>query len=127
MASERRRVGGLLLAAVLLAGCGRNDVRRSAAQITGGDPDRGAALVGKYGCGTCHLISEVKGAKGLVGPPLDGIASRVYLAGQLQNTPENMIRWIRVPQSIERGTAMPNLGVSEQDGRDLAAFLYTLR
>ena len=119
--------GGLLLAAVLLAGCGRNDIRKNAALMTGGNPDRGPVLVNRYGCGTCHMISEVPGAKGLVGPPLDGIARRAYLAGQLPNTAENMIRWIRHPQSIERGTAMPNLKVTEQDGRDLAAFLYTLR
>ncbi len=119
--------GLLLLAFILLAGCGKNDVRRNAAEMTGGNPDRGPILVGKYGCGACHLISEVQGAKGLVGPSLDGIGSRVRLAGQLPNTPDNMIRWVRDPQSIERGTAMPNLGVTEQDGRDLAAFLYTLR
>lgn len=119
--------GGLLLVAILVAGCGRNDIRKNAALMTGGNPDRGPALVDRYGCGTCHTISEVRGATGLVGPPLDGIARRVYLAGQLPNTAENMIRWIRHPQSIERGTAMPDLKVTEQDGRDLAAFLYTLR
>ena len=116
-----------LLAALLLAACGWNDIRKDAARRTGGNPDRGPVLVGKYGCGTCHTISEVPGAKGLLGPPLDGIGSRVHLAGQLPNTPENMMRWIRDPESIERGTAMPNLGVTEQDSRDLAAFLYTLR
>ena len=129
MLPERRTrlCGRLLLAALLLAGCGRNEIRKNAARMTGGNPDRGPALVDRYGCGTCHTISEVRGATGLVGPPLDGIARRVYLAGQLPNTADNMIRWIRHPQSVERGTAMPDLKVTEQDGRDLAAFLYTLR
>jgi cytochrome c len=125
---ERRAAfcAGLFLIAIL-AGCGRNDIQRNAIRMTGGNPDRGPVLVDRYGCGTCHTISAVRGATGLVGPPLDGIARRVYLAGQLPNTAENMIRWIRHPQSIERGTAMPELKVTEQDGRDLAAFLYTLR
>jgi cytochrome c1 len=37
------------------------------------------------------------------------------------------MRWIRDPQGVTKGTPMPNLGVSEQEGRDLAAFLYTLK
>ena len=68
----------------------------------------------------------VPGADGLVGPPLDRIASRTYLAGRLPNTPQNLLRWIRDPQGISPGTAMPPMGVSEKDGRDIAAYLYTL-
>lgn len=117
-----------LLLALGMWACGSSkDVELNARRMTGGDPSRGPALVRKYGCGSCHIIEEMPEAKGLVGPPLTGIAKRVYLAGQLPNTPENMMRWIRDPQSIERGTAMPDVGVTEQDGRDLAAFLYTLR
>ena len=115
----------LLLAAAL--GCGPSEVEKNAALMTGGDPARGSALVRQYGCNACHTIPGVREAQGQVGPPLAGIALRVYLAGQLPNTPENLIRWIRVPQEVERGTAMPNLGVTEQDARDLAAFLMTLR
>ena len=50
-----------------------------------------------------------------------------YLAGKLPNQPENMIKWIREPQEVSPGTAMPQLGVTEQDGKDIAAYLYTLR
>jgi cytochrome c len=116
-----------LLALVLLGGCGRSDVEETAAAMTGGDPDRGVLLLQKYGCGACHSIPDVRGARGMVGPPLEAIASRSYLAGRLPNTPENLIRWIRDPQGIEPGNAMPDVGVTEQDGRDIAAYLYTLR
>lgn len=117
---------GLALALALLCGC-HGDVERTAAAMTGGNPQRGREIIRHYGCDSCHSIPGVVGARGLVGPPLDNIGSRSILAGQLTNTPENLMRWIRDPQSIEPGTAMPMLGVTEQDGRDIAAYLYTLR
>ena len=118
----------LTLAVVVgLIGCGPSQVERNAAAMTGGHPQRGRAVILKYGCNACHLIPGVPEARGLVGPSLEGIASRVYLAGEVNNTPQNLIRWIRDPQGIEPRTAMPNMGVTEQDGRDIAAFLYTLR
>ncbi len=95
--------------------------------MTGGTPARGKAVIRRYGCAACHSIPGIAGANGQVGPPLDGIASRTHLAGQRPNTPDNLIRWIRDPQSIQPGTAMPELGVTEQDGKDIAAYLYTLR
>jgi cytochrome c len=115
----------LLAVVLLLAACSSKEER--AARMTGGDPQQGKVLIRQYGCQTCHTIPGVEGATGLVGPPLDRIGSRVYLAGRLSNTPENMMRWIRDPQGIEPGTAMPQLGVTEQDGRDIAAYLYTLQ
>lgn len=122
------RTAARLLAAVLVAGlAGCTDAKEEAARLTGGDPDQGAALIRKYGCSACHVIPGVEGARGMVGPPLNGIASRTYLGGQLPNTPENMMRWIQDPQSIERGTAMPNVGVSDREARHIAAYLYTLR
>jgi cytochrome c2 len=64
---------------------------------------------------------------GKVGPSLQGIGGRTYLAGKLPNEPANMIKWIRQPQEVSPGTAMPELGVTEQDGKDIAAYLYTLQ
>jgi cytochrome c2 len=81
----------------------------------------------RYGCTNCHTISKLAGAIGRTGPPLDGVASRKQLAGNLENTPENMIRWIRNPGSIDRFTSMPNNSVTQEDARDIAAYLYTLR
>lgn len=121
----RERLAALALA--LLLGACRGDVERTAAAMTGGEPGRGRELVRKYGCQACHTIPGVSTTDGLIGPPLDRIASRSQLAGRLPNTPENMMRWIRDPQGVSPGTAMPQLGLSEQDGRDIAAFLYTLR
>ena len=91
-----------------------------------GDPEQGRLLLRQFGCGSCHRISGVADARGNVGPPLDGVAKRVYLGGVLPNRPDNMARWIRAPQAFDPGTAMPNLGVSEMHARDMVAYLYTL-
>jgi cytochrome c2 len=101
--------------------------RTTAEQLTRGDADRGRVALTRYGCGACHAIDGVSGAKGDVGPSLDGIAQRAEIAGRLSNTPDNMIRWIRQPQEVDPGNGMPDLGVDERDGRDMAAYLYTLR
>lgn len=121
---------GLAVALILPSGCGKSaseDIRKKAAAMTGGEPSRGPDIIRRYGCATCHAIPGVEGARGQVGPSLEGIASRTYLAGKLPNQPENMIKWIREPQEVSPGTAMPQLGVTEQDGKDIAAYLYTLR
>jgi cytochrome c2 len=116
---------GACLVLPILAAC--SNVRREAAQLTGGDPDRGVGVIGRYGCGACHTIPGIRGANAAIGPPLTRVGSRTYLAGQVLNTPGNMVRWIQHPRDIEHGTAMPDLGVTENDARDIAAYLYTLR
>jgi cytochrome c2 len=103
----------------------RTQMRIHAAAATGGDPRRGEAMFIQYGCGSCHALKNVRTATGMVGPPLDGIALRVIIAGHLSNTPQNMQTWIRDPQHVSPGTAMPDLNVGEQDARDITAFLYT--
>jgi cytochrome c len=108
------------------ASCNRPD-DRDIRLLTGGDPSRGIDAIHAHGCATCHTIPGIRGAEGLVGAPLDRIGSRVYLAGRIQNTPENMIHWVRFPKQVDPETAMPQMDISEQEGRDIAAFLYTLR
>jgi cytochrome c len=116
----------LVLIPILATACS-SGARREAAELTGGDPDRGADAIGRYGCSACHTIPGIQRANAQVGPSLERIAGRYYLAGQLHNTPSNMVRWIQHPQQVERGTAMPEMGVTDSDARDIAAYLYTLR
>ena len=101
--------------------------KESAAAMTGGDPDRGKSAVQKYGCGACHTIPGIPGAYATVGPPLTQMGSRNYIAGVMKNTPENLIQWIQNPPAVDPKTAMPHLGISESDARDVAAFIYTLK
>jgi cytochrome c2 len=87
---------------------------------------RGKHTIAVMGCGSCHTISGIRDANGKVGPPLSGIADRSIIAGELSNTPDNMVRWIMDPPGIEPGTAMPNLHIDPASARDIAAYLYTL-
>lgn len=81
----------------------------------------------RYGCPACHTIPGIDEAIGRVGPSLGGVATRARIADVLENTPENLIRWIRDPRSIDTHTSMPTMQISESEARDIAAYLYTLR
>ncbi len=113
--------------AIALSGCMRRDAAVLAQDVTAGNASVGQHLIYAYGCGSCHVIPGVAEANGTVGPPLEGLASRIYIAGSLVNTPENLFLWVRKPQEINPGTAMPDLGVSERQAHDIAAYLYTLQ
>lgn len=114
-----------LLLVMILIGCGQKS--DSVAGLTGGYPERGRDAMRKYGCQSCHSIPGVAGATALVGPPLEGIATRSFIGGVLVNSPANMMAWIQDPPAHAPRTAMPDLGVTQKDARDMTAYLYTLR
>lgn len=132
--SERRTAAWLGCIALLACewtttSCGSTSgaQAREANLVTGGDAHRGAAAIYKYGCGSCHTIAGIANARGLVGPPLTGIGARMYVAGVLPNSPDNIERWIQDPKAVDEKTVMPKLGVSKQDAADIAAYLYSTR
>jgi cytochrome c1 len=116
---------GMAAVAVLLR---RNDSdpTRRLAVFTGGDPERGKETIRQKGCPSCHAIPGIREANGLVGPPLEHFADRVYIAGVLPNTPDNLVAWIRDPPGIDPLTAMPASGIGEAEARDVAAYLYAV-
>lgn len=114
----------LFTCAAASVGCSKSPGTAVARQV--GDPARGAGLISWYGCGACHTVPGISGANSLVGPPLTHFAQRGYVAGMLRNTPDNLVRWIRDPQKIVPGNAMPALGIDNRDARDIAAYLYTI-
>lgn len=118
------RGAAVLLALLLVTSCARHEEEIAR---TGGNPDRGRQLVHKYGCSGCHTIPGLDGAVGNTGPHLGGVGSRPVLLGVLPNTPENLVAMIRAPKRAQPRTSMPDMGVGDQDARDLAAFLYTVR
>jgi cytochrome c len=126
-----RRTGPLawaggLAAALVVAACSTPGGDVPGAEPRLGDPDRGQRLISDYGCGSCHVVPGVHGADGLVGPPLTDFGRRSYIAGVLPNNADNLQHWIVDPQSVVPGNAMPDLGVSTVDARDIAAYLFTL-
>jgi cytochrome c len=117
----------VISALTILAGCTGGRTVFAYSIPTAGNFSRGKTAIGRYGCGSCHAIPGIRSARGLVGPPLVFFGLRTYIAGEVPNNPENLVKWLRDPQSVEAGTAMPKLGLSDQDARDVAAYLYTLR
>lgn len=103
-------------------------VRHEAEVATGGHVGRAISVMTANGCSGCHTIAGVPGAQGQVGPRLDAsLADRIFIGGGLANNPENLIRWIRSAREINPRTAMPSTRISEQQARDIAAYLYALK
>jgi len=109
-----------------IARCGLAPVLLDAAPTRPPDIARGKLALTQYACSACHTIPGVVSSSPQVGPPLAGLARRTVIAGRLANTPDNLVRWLRHPKTIDPQTAMPDLEVSEADARDMAAYLGTL-
>ncbi len=112
----------LVIAVTVLGACARAE--RNELIVPGGDAERGRTALVALECGACHRIPGIPGARGTVGPPLDGFRERVYIAGRDPNVPDRLVAWIRNAPSVDPGTAMPDLDVSESEARDIAAYLY---
>ena len=117
----------LASALVLLAACGEQAMLTRPRQMPGGNAQQGRQALQDYGCHSCHTIPGVPGADATVGPPLNDWADRHYIAGRLPNTAENLLLFVQFPQTVSPGIAMPDMDVTEQDARDIGAYLYTLR
>ena len=119
-------VAVLTILVVALTGCQGGRSEGEEVIVLGGDAERGSQVIQEVGCGACHTIPGIEDAEGTVGPPLNFWARRSYIAGEVPNSPDHLIQWIMNAHSIEPGTAMPDLDVTEQQARDAAAYLYTL-
>lgn len=111
----------------LLCGCQGGKERRALTVQTRGSPRRGRALIAQYKCGSCHVIPGIHQARGNFGPPLIAMSRRTYIAGEFPNIPSNLVHWIQSPTSMKPKTTMPDLGLTQTQATDVAAFLQTLR
>jgi cytochrome c len=93
--------------------------------LSGGNPRVGGALIARYGCAACHEINGIAHAGSKVGPPLDKIGKGSYIGGVLANTAPNLEGWIMHPHAYNPHSAMPELGVTAPEARDMAAYLYS--
>lgn len=134
LSPAQRWVAFPLIAILLIAGGAygvwsmvdaRQQTVESAKTLTAGEPANGALLVRRFGCGGCHIISGVPGADGKVGPSLEKLRERVFIAGRLRNSGDNLIDWILRPQDFDAHAAMPPTGITASEARDVAAYLYT--
>ena len=91
-----------------------------------GNAERGLALLRQYQCGSCHAVPGAPTETLRMGPPLQGFGRASYIAGRIPNQPGMLERWLQNQQTLVPDTAMPDLGVSAADARDLAAYLRSL-
>ncbi len=108
-----------LLAVGLLSGCGS-----AGASSAIGDADQGAVVIARSACGSCHVIPGIPLADGTVGPSLSSFGKRMVIAGRLPNSAPNLVLWLQHPQQVAPHNAMPDMGLSTGEARDVAAYLY---
>jgi cytochrome c2 len=108
----------------LAAGCGAKASPRTRAL---GDAAHGSRLIDAEACGSCHVVPGHATGIGMAGPPLSAFGRRTVIAGMLPNTPDNLVFWLQRPQAVVPANGMPDMGLSPQEARDIAAYLYTLR
>ncbi|HEX6217998.1 MAG TPA: c-type cytochrome, partial [Sphingomicrobium sp.] len=90
------------------------------------DAARGKDVIERVGCASCHTISGVDWPKGRAAPHLRGFAQRSLIAGRVPNRPETLAAFIRNAPAVAPGTTMPAMPLSEQESKDVAAYLYEL-
>jgi cytochrome c len=122
----------LLLVLALFQACNRDEAAKSMAKpaeaVPIGNAERGKALAGQYGCNVCHAVPGVEGPQGSLGPSLAGLGSRPAISfGTVQNTPENLVKFIQEPASLNPQSSMPPIGLTDVDAKDIAAYLLTLK
>jgi cytochrome c2 len=113
----------VVLVAGLLAACGRQPPEHE--PLTGGNPRVGQQLIARYGCAACHQIKGIAHSDSKVGPSLKDIRGSAYVGGVLPNSADNLMKWIMHPRAMSPNTAMPELGVTDAEARDMAAYLYS--
>ena len=121
---KRVPVTPLLAAVWCLCGCQEQAVNPSDPP---GNAGRGGRLLAQYHCGSCHTIPGVASARGRVAVTLESFGPRSYIAGRMPNTPKMLEQWLMDPQTLVPGTAMPHMGVSAADAKDMAAYLGKLK
>lgn len=120
MPSPRTAIAALL-AGALLPGCAPE------APNPIGDPGEGAIEIARAACGSCHVIPGIPLADGRVGPSLAGFGGQRLIAGTLSNSPANLVLWLRNPRQVRPHGTMPDMGLSDRQARDVAAYLSGLR
>lgn len=92
-------------------------------QGAAGEHESARQAIAAHGCTTCHEVPGVEGFGGRTGPPLTDMARQAYVAGVVAKTPEALAAFIRDPQAVDPRSAMPDLGIGEEEAEAIARFL----
>jgi cytochrome c oxidase subunit 2 len=104
-----------------------DEAKTRANRFTSEETKRGRELFRSLACAGCHTIDGLTAGKFAGAPNLTHFASEQDIAGVLSPVDEtNLRRWLADPPAVKPGTAMPNLGLSEQQITDLVNFLLVL-
>ena len=125
--SEARRaitVRALPATLLLLAAC--KPPPESRHHMPGADAAAGRAIVERAACGSCHAFPGLGWPRGTVGPALDGFADQTLISGRVPNRPDLLAAFVRNAPAVVPDTAMPPIPITEDEARDVAAYLYTL-
>jgi cytochrome c len=95
-------------------------------RMTAGNPELGRKKLAQYSCISCHAIPGVPKGEGKSAPSLANWSGRQTFLNTFPNTPENLEKWLENPSHRKPNTTMPNLNISPQDSRDMAAYLFSL-
>ena len=101
------------------------DFKRGA-RLTGGEPELGRKKLAQRSCGSCHVVPGVPRAEGKSAPSLAGWAGRSTFLNTVPNTPENLEKWLDKPSHRKPGTNMPDISLTPEDSRDMAAYLFSI-
>lgn len=115
----------LIFCLSLIAAC--DGPPETSPQLDSADGARGRQLVTAYGCAACHSFPDIRFPRGGLGPSLDGFADQGLIAGRLPNQPGPLMLFVRNAPAYVPDGAMPATPMSDQDARDVAAYLLTLR
>lgn len=113
--------------AIWLAG---DDDNGGDAAVAFGDATRGRALLEDKRCGSCHRFTGVEPLPMTAPPSLspDVLARGMKLAPDLALTRDRFVKarlveWIANPRQLKPDTAMPTLDVTDEQARDMAAYI----
>lgn len=98
----------------------------AAAAPTAGDAAVGRDRIDQYACLACHRIPGFDGPQGSLGPSLEGIGRRALIGGRVPNDPQTMTAFLQDPQAVDPQSRMMSIGVTAEDARHIAAYLFTL-
>ena len=115
----------LMLACASLAACDGPPDRTP----TLGDASavKGRQLVADKGCVACHTFPDVKWPRGGLGPSLEDFGRQGLIAGRLPNQPGILMQFVRNAPALVPGTVMPAVSMTDQEARDVTAYLLTLK
>jgi cytochrome c oxidase subunit 2 len=87
----------------------------------------GKQLVTQGACAGCHYIEGTPAAQH-IGPGAHPLRAAAHLAaGILENDAENLRRWLKNPPEVKPGSKMPNLNLTDQQIKYIAAYLQSLQ